>query len=1510
MDCAAPVDEKPFVITVHEWVGHNNFRTHHLGQQSPIKFYRDDTLIRVITKIASLLHKDHLPYVWQKQKSILFTIRQTEWKGFNVNPWKARSDGSENVKPVIVYDFNECVGGSNDNIVLNIVFRDHCPYVNNEHYFPKIENPIPNVATIKKEDAILDKLWSYGPDDHAKLMRNTQSCIYSHVVFRGKPNKFPYDARFLNDLFDRHHATSFVPFIQWMDDANRILYKLYKKHDIPPLFLAHWTNMDRMPKVPSALTLYSPFGKRDLYARVFIALNGEVVVTYHMDAREKVDWDVVLKHRQKIFDFLKTFTGISYVIDESDITARTEIVSPDMRINELASFIGNVIPLFHVLKTQSGYLEAVYKRASNYKGAIQLHEFVQSKLTMGIPIPEIIEILVDMGVPQSEAVSSIETAQNVQEAVNAKKIETGTIIKINKISYGFKVHVVNCPSLFELRMLLHWLRACVLHTPSVIKKRPAAPAPVLTSAAIVDKAGPSTSRQPAKTPSPEDAESSVSESDLDFIGGAIGKEHQRYFLTMLQEADPDLFNNPNINYARTCQASSFHQPVVVTQEEHKNLIKDGFGEAIDNSITYGSDANKQNVYFCPRIWCPISRKPITYEMYQKNGNKCPSGEEAKLMYQHPYWNNSPDTKHFIGFHTKKTSSGLCLPCCYIKQLSKDKEKECLNPTYAKPSSAPVPASPHEPAAIPESYIMTQAAPLPEGRSGNIPQVLHEIITPNVTFQMCAKTLSSQECPVRRGVAHRDDSLMNAIAYAIGLSSKEELVKKIKSHLDPMTFLSLENGHIVAAFIDSSGAMIAREHAGLVSEMMKRLKKNPKYVETFGLKHIDKDPFRLSRELQLYVAWLDFLKYLGSNEEKSPHHLYDLLRSMGYLMVIWNREGANDVELRCPLYTSAADLVRTMDQHRKTIMMIYDNGYYEPIELKKRTNDGNPVIDTKYTSTIDDVLGGCANNVLDFNNTMFRRLVSLNRWAKYMLRNSSSFAFATAILAPDMRVTGILTNSNAMVVIPGAGLSIGYLPRLVKECDIKHVRYQEDVAGAVRTVRVLYSDMSRFARKLQSVGLSLSIGAIQPNTQDAAHVNAILTIKPPTTPPTILVRAPDETRVFEHAEARQEAKWAQLQRMIGKMFLQHYDTLVAPTVRHGVKRADRIRILSNTFPAFPDKKRLAIALEEMPLEYGKDALADWIRLIGYDYKYPFFQDGVRSDKGDWVFSQRAVEIGLPDTVGVPVKDNGARPTIAPSEAQKKPFSLNSAKSAMGTPDMLNATMVDKRKLPSKWTQIRSYDWSKFDVLYMKNGSYSEQSVQELIEWIAHMVKEPIVWGDVKLLKYKYVNDALMDKPSMLLILEDPSMTQQWAQQFGKSLRQPKQLWDRGFAQSDRQKLASAWDAIMNSGKLWPGDIDFFAAASLIDVSIIILHRSKYGAAVTRRGDIEDLVASSTLYTRKYDFNEIQKRPICIFYKDVEKERAIYSALTDQNGVFLFSSLFDCPTDIQKLVDHHLRAHLNK
>jgi hypothetical protein len=640
MECSVPYDNELPSLTLYEWTDRNTYKSHTLNQDgSEVLIFPDDTLVRVATKIAVLLGKNTLPYIWQKQRSILFVVKDTPWKGYNVNPWMATSDVHMNSKPTMEYIYKQLLGDTNS---LHVVFPESLPNSLrvNAHYFPNLNVRIPTLRAVVKEDDILKKLSTYTSTDHRKMMRETgNDCVFSRILFQGTPLAKVDNPHFLQDLFNNTPVDNFIPFMQWMDDQSRILYKVYAKHTIPSTMMKHWTSYDRLPKTDTGITMYSPLfstGNRHMYARIFIDLSGEVVVTYHIDAKEKISLETIKQHQWKVFDHIARYTGISHTVSQDGISVRTEIIDNDLSLSAYASYISNMLPIFHVLKYQAGKIDVVFKRAKNYEDGIQLGEYIRSKLQMGIPVQEVVATLIELGIPESDITNHLQSANDAAQQVDAKKIEAGTLVHITKLRYGLKIHIENASSIEDTRRCLHWLRACVLRMKSmqpaeqpVLRQRSKTPSPLSSSSS------PSPSKRQrsssASTKSNRLAESIGSE-ELDFIdGGAIGKEHQRYFLNKLQEADPALFNDSESNYARMCQASAFHQPVVMSIEEKAKLLAEGYGDAIDNVIEYGSDDQHKHAYFCPRIWCPVSKIPLTYEKYVANNRKCPSGEDAKLL---------------------------------------------------------------------------------------------------------------------------------------------------------------------------------------------------------------------------------------------------------------------------------------------------------------------------------------------------------------------------------------------------------------------------------------------------------------------------------------------------------------------------------------------------------------------------------------------------------------------------------------------------------------------------------------------------------------------------------------------------------------------------------------------------------------------------------------------------------------------------------------------------------------
>lgn len=1514
MDCLVPFADVLDPVTVVEWISKDHKVTHVFNKAGDdVMLYPDDSLLRVIQKISVTLGKQALPYVWNKRKSMLFSVKFTHWTGYTVNPFESsNTDNQEGVDPMLVSHEKLLLGNLKR---FNIVYQENVHVVNERHYFPDFKIHVMKRDVLLKEEAVLKRLLQYSVEDHNKLQRSNQICKYKHIVFTGSAYKQQTSPYFLEDMYYRLHANASIPFIQWMDDPSKILYKVYKRHTIPQHVFDGWVSYTNIPKVKSSLILYSPIGKTHVYARVYLSTIGDITITYHIDARDKVDLSTITEHKNDVMTFVATFTGIKYDVQIHDISVRSELVIPSKEITlaSLASFMGSLLPIFHVIKLHNSKIYAIYKRAKNYNDSIQLTEYIQSKLNMGITSMEIQSNLIDMGIPENEVQSYIEQATlNPEENINVKKIETGTLIYISKVNFGIKVYITNASSVEEVRRVFHWIRSCILHMPSVVVPRQNPRKEHVPSASSVAKT--SLSRSSSNTvlsssSSTNALAESVASEDLDFLGGAVGKEHQRYFLNMLQEADPGLFSNPEYNYARMCQASAFHQPVVLTMEEKDKMIEEGYGDAVDNIIIHGSDPNTQNAYFCPRIWCPAMKRPITYETYMQNGNKCPNGEDAKLMYDHTYWRNSHDVKHYIGFHKNKTSSGLCLPCCYIKPTSESKQAECKNPvqvkkpetskTKSKPSDRSSSSSPKS-TEKDETYLMTQVAPLPKGRSGSIPQVLHEIISPNITYQLCNKTLTSQQCPVRHGIHHHKDSLMHALAYAMSMPSKKHLVNFMRTVIDPLTFLALENGNVVAAFVNDQGVNPA-ECSDTVKKLTRYLANNEKYVKLMGLEDVESDAYKLSRELQLYMARMDYFKYLESDEVKSVHHLYDLFHHIGYLLVVWDKESMNDIQLRCPTYACVHQLLNSVEEHRNTIMLLYENGVYEPIEMKRRNTEAVRVIDTKNTTSIDDALRSCGSSDNDKMYTIVATLQTINEWVKRALFHNKPYVIDTCVLSPDLCIAYFMTSAG-IIIRPPSKLPIRLLIDIVRAVEIQHIVHEEDVMHMIVQLSLLRSDFDLFARKIQSIGFGYDIGVPNPGaTRDGYH-QTTLTGTIPTTPPAITLKTQTEITRFSKHETKLQQEWHNLQELVSRTFIENYETLVAPTLN--MSRDQRIHVLANTFHRIPDRKMVTNVIEEIPLEYGKPTLVAWWRMIGRYERFPFFKDEVRSSKKEWIFSQRAVENGNMQNVIVPIAANGARPSLrfTPSnvktELYRKPEPLQHVHAV---PSMLSMDATTTRtKLPSKWTQMRSYEWAKYSMI--KHTNYEQSMIPQLLQWIAAQRHAPVVWGDIQYIRHRYVLGALQDEPTMLMLLEDPSLNTAFGEVFGKSYKSPQKLWDR-IRKKPFTELKQIWNDITSSNTLWASDLDLYVAAKLLNITVLILHRSKYGVSKEdkKRGDFDDLSVSTSLYTKQYTKTYIEKIPLCILYKDVDNDHAVYSPVIDENNTFLFHSLYYCPKDIRRLVD---------
>jgi hypothetical protein len=1578
-------------VRVHRWISKKEQISYTFGHASdnpapdiPIVIFQDDSLNKALTKIALGIQYYHtarnepvpsidgIPYIWTNKKSLRFEFPQSSVP-IPVNPW----DNLKTDAPISQILYNQ------DSLFMktsvNIVFKNDISTSLYPYYFPDAKvtwKPSYTLKEFVKESDALYNLWNISknePDEHRPF-------IYSKLRFVGHAKVKATSTTPLSVLFKNMHTSERFPFIQYIEDSSKILYKVWKRHSITAQLLQNWSYYERLPKV-EMIVIMVPLEREHTYARATLDSSGQISVQYQIDSRDKVSWDVIELYTKRIKNWFETHLLTSISLNIESISGKGEFASQGITIQDVSKTIGKgiFIPIYHVIRVQDGVLHAAFKRSKNYHSQIDISDYISSNIKLGIPLQEIAQDLIDLGMTQKEVFIWIEQYQTqTQDEADIPKKKTlaftGCVFKIEKNPYGFRVIMENVATLEELKYIYHWVRSTFKYIAQEnTKKKPVAPPvvpppvppPVLPPPPVV----------PSAPPQKSSAESSQSEEDifgqeLDLSGGA-GKKGQgtdRYFLSQLQQNDPAIFLDTK-NYARLCAANNFRQPIVVSPQEKEKIDREGYSTAYDDSIHYGSDQNHMNHYMCPRIWCPTARIPLTEKQLEDNGGRCPGPtfEKPMKLYENKYWDNNPKIKHHIGFHKQKTPAGLCLPCCMKNPLKEREVADCKTPSESvipekdknknkghtkdttkpdkppqgKPGESTKPPGEGDQSVKEEGYIMGATAPLPVDRYGALPKDLHTFLQPKVPYQLCSKTISSTECYLRKGIQHYDDSLLNAIALSIGLSSKKELIKKIIEHLDPISFISLSSGHILYAFMDKEPIVSKdKRNATLLKHWTAWIKTHPRYAKLVGLSGLGvgmgaAEESVLSRELAIFKAYSNFIEYLQSSDTKNPEHIQEVLLKMGIILLIWKRQD-NVATLQCPTYSSVEDIFDIAKNNKKIAMILQENEYYEPIELKQRGRTSVALFEQNgaLSKELQKILEQCPSpntsnrTSVDETTHQFSRenasmegLRSLIGWSKLRLFSPSPFQIQSLIIRQDFTIYGFLTKCNLLIRGPQEGLLIHILDELFDILPgLKHIIHLEDIANTTRPITEMYkNDFVLFHNKVQDLGFTLHSGNIPLDAESLKRapeiLDGLLTFEPVNLSilPFILTRVEDRIWDNEKERSTNDKKWYELEQAVGSVLLKNYETLVAPLLIHS--RKERIRILMNTFRKNPEKQKIQAILEEIPLEYGKDELVRWIRSIGLEKRARIYTSSfVQNDKAkkEWVFSQAAVEYGLPKDILKPVDSIHPNEKFTSNrivEYQKKNEESDTRnQSPQRLPILLQKGANTLQSLPSKWNQIKTYSWNQYSWYKMTDTTlYSREGIPELFEWIANTTGIPFRWNDTVAIRNKVIIGLLKnkDKATLLKLFEDPAFIRAWVQK--RKYKDADDIWKTKLEKTTPKELISQWQEIFTtcSNEIWPMDIDFKITAELMNISILVIYRGKYGEGkdAGKRGDIDDLAISSTFYHA--DDKKWNKRPCVIFYRTLEKDRIVFSPIVhNDDDIFIHRTTESMPKDIQDLLKYHL------
>lgn len=1383
-----------------------------------IPIFVDDTYEVVLTKIAlgvatKLGDPDlgqYLPYAWCRQRALRFINFPAP-----ANPWKyVAGTGSPN------YNNSGLIG---DLTYINIVFWKD---LNNAVYFPDVPSfkIKTTFAVLQREAQLLQKLFNTNnkiPD--ITITRATFSGITSTSV---------------QNAFTAITASQFVPFTQLVADTYNIQYKLFQKHVIPDVLLSQWTSYERVPKIAALIAMvHVPSSVYPLYARVVIDTKNTITVRYNADAREQLDWMSVKGHSKKITEhFQNVIRGGRINLQETSVSGRIDVRNISLSISDVAKVMSKLKSLYHVIKVVDDTVYAVVKRSANYKSKMDMADFIASRVALGVPLDEVVEDLVDLGLSKADIELWIEQYQNAEESdINEKRPKkvignSGAIVKVSKSPYGFKVSIENVATLSELHNVVRWM----LGTLSVSLRAPAAPPPN-------PKKMPKAKTKPT-TPSPvhsANEEDLLLAEELNFDGGAAGKQNQRYFLSQLQQADPTLFLDVK-NYPRKCAANSFRQPVVVTPAEKEKYDP----KTYDNAVLHGSDAEHQNYYMCPRVWCPVSRVPLTPAQAEKEG--CPGGEQPIETYNDTYWGNDPNKPHYIGFLKEKTKTNLRIPCCGIRPPKDEDIEETVE------DDKTVSHMQEKETNKEETYIINAAAPIEENRYGNLPKDIHDLLLPDTSYQLCSKTLSTQPCFVRRGIQHRTDSLMNAIATLLGFKSKGLLVKSIRDNLDPITFLSCG---LVATFLKPTAVSVTPK---LRAEWKTWLTKFPNYAK---LLNVGGD---ISRELGVYTAWKRYIDYLEGPDTKDPHTIYNVVSELfNVTLLIWIKKDNQSASYKC---------MGNRDKH--IIMMIEENGYFEPIELKARSKQGLPIVSVKDYPLVAAILKECPSHT-SFSAEIIRGLFT---WVDTVLVQPAPFRAASVVLRQDLYIQSIITQGNILVHI--TPLPIQALKSVLEATGAKRVIHHEDIAGKVLEVKDIYTqDYNLFVGKLQRIGFGVHVGAV---SKMAYYFSSILPVPEINNTISPVILSSTNAQRFAALEANNR-KWYQTQIAIGKY--------IESNSKNGVvlRKEAILDGVAKILPHTP-QYMLQTIIQEIPLH----AVHTWIQNIRAEARARILTLSIPVlEKNQWVFSQSAVEAGLPNVVVYPAK------RIKPNTEYESPSVIERSKRTKQSksPKLDITSSGESKKLPSKFIQGKNSAWVNYSVLHR---TYTEANFVELLMYLSNRLGNQVLYDEVKLARSRIISELLRSQEASAVVLDDPSMINVWSTHFKKKF--PKghtELWSKALGKMSYLERRGVWQELsLNKTQLKPMEIDFYVMSRLLDINILIIHRSKYGdakAKVTKRGYTDDMLLSASFFKASR-----LTRPIIMLFKEHGASQNNFYAILDDNRTFIHESAMDLPEEIQQFL----------
>lgn len=1549
---------------------------------------------------ASFLTRKDLPIAWSHRQNWLFNVDKS-WESWKSNPW---SYDSTTVKGFAsLFDkisktpTHEYIG---DELALeapiNFSYIEDCKWLQqytnliNWYTLWNDQTELPAWEQLNLEEGRLSEIWNHSRISPLASIVQMESCFLQEYHESGV---YSTKKTFM-EMFDEMPITENLPFVQWVGDKYHVLYRVFKQHSLDESTFQSLTDVSKLSTFTgSRLTCMVQVKETPIFMKFIMEDSGHYYIHVKLGSHP-----IQIHHIHNAISELKLrmkkYFKMRLTHDESDVRAKMMLkYVPNISTRDFFQELATYGWLYSIKETEQKQqrIKLMYLRSMTSHQRVRPDEFIRTQFMFMDKDEDLITLLEDTfgltTTKASEWLQQYRTSGVTNELLNPEKfkywLQVPSFITLTRNGQNIQVVCERFANMEDIYRMIHWLQGTLIdiglkyqaQSKSQVEPRMKViePEKKKVQAPVVEKKQIVLPKEISLSSSPEssierDLSSSSSSSESSAsrrtasssIGGGYDLNEE------LKQADPTLFkdtqlpNNPS-RYPRLCSANTNQQPVVVSQDEMKRIDESEFKEAYDNKILYGSDKDlkKHKYYFCPRIWCPVSKIPMTYEMLHsdKYKGKCPGPhfEEPWTMYDVNYWGKDPKKTHYIGFHSKQGTNGLCLPCCKINGYKNQEEnplwKKCTSHVKREkgeekePPSGPTPKKPESiiPEPPPEGpkkrgrkakgdkedkeeyYLLHFDAPISAQRWGVLPESLHKVVSPHQSYTSCYTQLKSDiPCLVRKGIYHRKDSLMNALGYIMtqGKGGKREFIELLLKNITPLDFISFENGWWLRSLLDKE-PILPQHNLKEVIEWKSWVKTYPAYVSTMKLSTLletdldEAKQLRLSRELAIYRSWKRFWLYMKSSESKEVLLLYDIMRCLGVHLIIWEKTGPEKVYLRCPLPTSSKDIYTTLyDSQLPYIMLMHENDHYEPIELKSRGADGITLLDDRDLLYRLQQLGHTCG---EKSNTFLQKYTLLYTYPRTVFHISSEKSNPWSIShlivrTAEYMITGFVTKAGIYVQWPNP-IPMKYLPDMVSILQTASIVYMEDIPVPAKKLSLPTNEVLLYMKLIQSLDMKWNVSKVEEDsdTENQSILHTIMISEDsPSIIPTTTLSSVERTR----ADIQKDSyHWIQLQKIVGARLMKSYDRIIPPIL--GLEKSKQIHELEKVFQSIPHKTKIHVILEEIPY-HTKEALYGWYLRIGASNKYPFYTSAIQNGRTskEWMFSQSSLKGGSGE---LDVNQHYLAMVRKPSKVTHPPYLPHPSVKTIRTqvdiypkasPSVspIPVSKIEWGSLPSKWISMKKYDWKEYHVC---SASSSSIDFHNIWEWLSKEYKVPISKDLFKLAhQWKIASIIENEDIDMLsLYLQDPSVWRGLAKEL-KMTQSKSSTVIKHYLKLSKEEQWNTWIRYATSKEVHPTDLDIWLFANLTNSVVMMMHRSPSGIGVdtSERNKFQDFISSATVYHGDFPKKELRDRPFMILYKTskIDSEFTEYDWVVYKKEHFYFKKLKDAPSLLVQLVEAVIKA----